>query len=134
MSQDSNLPVEGRPVTPIAIWKTKSFWFGWVPAALTLLDTTFQLIDTPAAVPVANSVSMVLSPFVDVSGEDITLFMKGLAPLYAFVIGYQRRGVNQPYTMNPAKESQVVAVVKEGTQAFQQGQAMGKVLKGVIRR
>ena len=123
-------PAEIKTIQPIAFWKTRSFWFGWFPAALTGLDTVMQIVDTPAAVPVANSVALVLNALgSDVNGEDIATFMKGLAPLYALIVAWQRRGVNQPYVTGTAKGQDLITVIREGTGAFKQGQAIGKVFK-----
>lgn len=119
-----------KTITPIAFWKTRSFWFGWFPAALTGLDTLMQIADTPAAVPVANSMAMILNVFgVDQTGEEIALFMKGLAPLYALIVAWQRRGVNQPYSAGTAKEKELITVIHEGQAAFKQGKVLGGLLK-----
>ena len=118
-------------VAPITFWKTRSFWFGWFPALLTLLDSAFQLIDTPAAVPVANALAMILSLFgADISGDDISLFMKTIAPLYTLIVAQQRAGVSRPYTADPAKEREVLRTIENGKSAFEAGKAIGKELKG----
>ena len=119
-----------KTITPIAFWKTRSFWFGWFPAALTGLDTLMQIADTPAAVPVANSIALVQNVFgVDQTGEEIALFMKGVAPLYALIVAWQRRGVNQPYVAGTAKEQELITVIHEGQAAFKQGKVLGGLLK-----
>lgn len=119
-----------KVVTPIAFWKTRSFWLGWFPATLTLLDSAFQLIDTPAAVPVANAVAMTLSVFgFDMTGDDIAVFMKTIAPVYALIVAQQRGGLSRPYTASPTKERQVVELVNDGKAAFEAGKLIGTGLK-----
>lgn len=121
-------------IAPITFWKTRSFWFGWFPALLTLLDSAFQLIDTAAAVPVANALAMILSLFgADISGEDIAVFMKTIAPLYALIVAQQRGGLSRPYTMDPTKEQQVAKAVEDGKSAFEAGKQIGAAIKKASR-
>lgn len=117
-------------IAPIAFWKTKSFWLGWLPATLTGLDTIMQTIDTPAAVPVANAIAAPLNLIgIDISGNDIATFMKAISPLYALIVAHQRRGVNRPYTANPTTEKSVVEAVVDGKSAFEAGKAIGQQIK-----
>lgn len=118
-----------KVIKPIAFWKTRSFWFGWFPATLTGLDTIMQVVDTPAAVPVANAIAAPLALLgVDVTGQDIAAFMKAISPLYALIVAHQRRGINQPYTANPAKEQAVIQAIEDGKSILERGIAMGKAI------
>ena len=119
-----------KVIKPIAFWKTRSFWFGWFPATLTGLDTLMQVVDTPAAVPVANAIAAPLAIVgFDVNGQDIATFMKAISPLYALIVAHQRRGINQPYTADPSKEKAVVQAIEDGKSILEKGIAIGKALK-----
>lgn len=139
MAQDPNVPAD-NVITPIAFWKTRSFWLGWFPAILTLLDQLMQLAGTEAAVPVANSLAAILSIFgSDISGIDIANFMLTVAPVYALIVAHQRRGFNRPYEVREKPETDKIAVVvgsvsKEGAAAYQQGRAIGDAIKGITRK
>lgn len=123
-----------KTITPIAFWKTRSFWLGWFPAALTLLDSALQLIDTPAAVPVANALAMILSAFgADMTGDDIAVFMKTIAPVYALIVAQQRGGLTRPYTASPSKEREIIRVIEDGKSAFEAGNVLGSNGRSVDR-
>lgn len=119
-----------KVIKPIAFWKTRSFWFGWFPAALTLLDTAMQVVDTPAAVPVANAIAAPLALIgLDVTGESVAGFMKAISPLYALIVAQQRSGITRPYTASAAKEQTIAEVVSDGKSAFEAGKRIGAALK-----
>ena len=136
MTQQPDVPVYDTPnvppkvVRPIAFWKTRSWWLGVFPALLTLLDGLMQQLDSPAAIPVANSIAMLLNAFgVDVTGQDIVDYMRAMAPLYALIVMHQRRGINRPYVTSTAKEANAVVVVKKGAEAYRQGQEIVEILR-----
>ena len=119
-----------KVIAPIAFWKTRSFWFGWFPAALTLVDTAMQAVDTPAAVPVANAIAAPLALIgLDVTGESVAGFMKAISPLYALIVAQQRSGITRPYTASAAKEKAIVEIVQDGKVAFEAGKKIGAALK-----
>lgn len=119
-----------KVIAPIAFWKTRSFWFGWFPAALTLVDTAMQAVDTPAAVPVANAIAAPLALIgLDVTGESVAGFMKAISPLYALIVAQQRSGITRPYTASAAKEKAIVEIVQDGKAAFEAGKKIGAALK-----
>lgn len=95
---------------PIFFAWTRSFWLGIFPALLTALDLLVVLnADASTAGPVAAGMSAALTLLSAAPGmgwlattpEQITAFMQALAPIYAIVVGYQRRGAARPYTIDP---------------------------------
>lgn len=117
-------------IAPIFIAKTRSFWLGIVPAVLTLIDVAFQALTAEGSEPVANAMAMILSAVgFDVTGDQIAGFMRALAPLYALIVAQQRAGVSRPYTVDPAKEREVIRTIEDGKSAFKAGKAFGERLK-----
>ncbi|MGW7506104.1 hypothetical protein ACWGIR_32350, partial [Streptomyces albidoflavus] len=48
----------------------------------------------------------------------------------------QRSGMTRPYTIDPAKERQIIEVVQDGKSAFEAGKAFGAAIKqrpGIIQ-
>lgn len=95
---------------PIFFAWTRSFWLGIFPALLTAIDLLLVLMaDNATAGPVAAVLSILLTVPAAVPGlgwlaatpEQIGAFMQALAPLYAIIVGYQRRGAARPYTIDP---------------------------------
>lgn len=73
---------------------------------------------------------MILSVFgADVTGDDIALFMKTIAPVYALIVAHQRSGLTRPYTASLSKEQEIVRVIEDGNTAFEVGKAFGDRLK-----
>lgn len=120
-----------KTILSVFVGKTKSFWFGFIPAFLVFVDFMFQQLDSPQAVPFANSIALVMQVFgFDGTGEDINAWLRGIAPIYvAITIMWQRRGINQPYTMTPGKVEKVTAIITDGRAAYDKGQALGKMFK-----
>lgn len=128
---DELKPVEEKTILSIFVGKTKSFWLGFVPAFLVFVDFVFQQLDTPQAVPFANSIALLLQVFgFEGTGEDINTWLRGIAPIYvAVMIMWQRRGLNQPYQMAPGKVKEVTAIIQDGRAAFDKGISLGKSLR-----
>lgn len=128
---DELKPVVEKTILSIFVGKTKSFWLGFVPAFLVFVDFVFQQLDTPQAVPFANSIALLLQVFgFEGTGEDINTWLRGIAPIYvAVTIMWQRRGINRPYEMTPGKVKEVTAIVQDGRAAFDKGYVLGKALK-----
>lgn len=96
---------------PIFFAWTRSFWLGIFPALLTAIDLLIVLMaDASTAGPVAAALSIVLSvpaalpgfAWVAATPEQIGAFMQALAPIYALIVGHQRRGAARPYTLDPS--------------------------------
>ena len=79
-----------KTIVPIFIAKTRSFWLGIVPAALTLIDVMFQVFTAEGNEPVAAAIAAILAPITGWTPDQIASFMKGMAPLYVFIIAQQR--------------------------------------------
>lgn len=125
----------GRELSPIAIWKTRSFWFGIFPGILTVLDTIFLMVSDGSFGPIAGALASIANLFGgNVTAESINAAMLTIAPLYAFVVAHQRRGVNQPYTTSTIKENEVVAIVKQGQSAWNAGTQIGNQIKSHLRK
>lgn len=98
-------------VTPIWIVRTRSFWLAAFPAVLTALDSLFQLFGTEAAGPVGALIAQILQVFgFGVTGDDVTAFMRWVAPLYTMIAIQQRAGLSRPYVATRASENTTVAV------------------------
>ncbi len=123
-----------KTIAPIFIAKTRSFWLGIVPASLTLIDVAFQALSAEGGEPVANALALILNAVgADVTGSQIVGVMRALAPLYALIVAQQRAGLARPYTVDPAKEREVLRTIEDGKSAFEAGKAFGERLKGVGR-
>jgi hypothetical protein len=101
---------------PIFFAWTRSFWLGWAPALLTLVDVLVQLLSDPnAETPVAAAVAALLGlgvalwnalPLLPDIGWQPTAAhvlqgMKAFAPVYAIIVAQQRGGAARPYTADP---------------------------------
>jgi len=96
---------EIKSIAPIFIARTRSFWLGIVPAALTLFDVLMQSLTADGSEPIAASLAAFLSLFgLTWTGEEISGFMRGLAPLYALIVAQQRAGLARPYVMTRKAE------------------------------
>lgn len=122
-----------KTIVPIFIAKTRSFWLGIVPAALTLIDVMFQVFTTEGNEPVAAAIAAILGPVTSWTPDQIASFMKGMAPLYAFIIAQQRGGLSRPYTIDLTKEMRVIEAVEDGKSAFEAGKRIGEAIKGQMR-
>lgn len=80
---------------PIAFWKTRSFWFGWFPALLTIMETVFTAFAAGQGGPISAAIAAV-TPW----GEDqVYGFLAVMAPVYALVVAHQRSGAARPYVV-----------------------------------
>lgn len=121
-----------KTIVPIFIGKTKSFWLGGVPAALSLLEFAIYQMQGDQAGPVAAALALILGPLFGWTADDITRWVQGIAPLYTFIVMWQRSGtagIPRPYTLNPAKEGQIIEVVEDGKSAFEAGKKIGEAIK-----
>lgn len=98
-------------VTPIWFARTRSFWLGIVPILMAVLDLIVQVTTTEAAGPVGASIaSLLMAMGFDVTGDDVSGFLKGLGLFAGLVIAQQRSGLSRPYVATRAAEAQTVAV------------------------
>lgn len=118
-----------KTVAPIFIAKTRSFWLGIVPAALTLIDVIAGAASDGSAEPIAGALAAIIGPFTGLSAEDIHRFMLAVAPLCALIVAHQRGGLSRPYTASPAKEQAVLRAIEDGRSAFDVGKSLGERLK-----
>ncbi len=120
-----------KTIVPVWLLNTKSWWLGAFPGILAFIDYVFQNIDGEQAVPFANALAILFSAIgLDLTGPEITDFIRGIAPLYLpAMIMWQRRGINQPYVATPGKADTIAQVVLDGKSAFEAGKAVGKALK-----
>jgi len=126
-----------KTIVPIWIAKTRSFWLGIVPTALTTVDLAFTHLTGEGSEPVANAVAAIAQQVgQDWTGEQIATFMRTLYPLYLIVFAQQRGtfsgAIPRPYTLNPAKEGQIAQVVEDGKSAYDAGVKIGGQLKAKL--
>lgn len=123
-----------KTIVPIWVAKTRSFWLGIVPTALTTIDLAFKHLTGEGSEPVANAVAAVAQQVgLEWTGEQIATFMRTLYPLYLIVFAQQRGTFNgaipRPYTLNPKKEGQILEVVENGKAAFKAGKKIGEAIR-----
>ena len=118
-----------KTIVPIFIGKTRSFWLGIFPALLTGVDIAFEVFTTGGNEPVAGAISAILNPMTGWTADEISGFMRTLAPLYALIVAQQRAGVTRPYTLDPSKEKTIAKVVEDGCSAFDAGKKIGAALR-----
>lgn len=118
-----------KTIAPIFIAKTRSFWFGIVPAVLTMIDVILRAFTEGGQEPVAAAISTVLGQIFGWTPDQIHNAMVALAPLYALIIAQQRAGLARPYTMDLSKEAYVVQAVEDGKSAFDAGVKIGEAIK-----
>ena len=83
---------------PIFILWTRSFWLGVFPALLVALDVAAQAVSDPTVGP---PVAGVIARVFGFDPDQVEGTMRGLAPLFALIVAYQRSGMARPYTANP---------------------------------
>lgn len=118
-----------RTIAPIFIARTRSFWLGIVPAALTLIDVVAGSVADGTSGPIAGAVAALAGPLTGITAEQVHAFMLAVAPLCALIVAHQRSGLSRPYTSSPAKEKAITQAVVDGKAAFDAGKAIGKALK-----
>lgn len=118
-----------KTIAPILITKTRSFWLGIVPAALTLIDVLVGSVSDGTSEPIAGAIAAIFGPLTGWTAAEVHAFMLAVAPVFALVVAHQRGGLSRPYTANPAKEAAIVQAVQDGKSAFEAGKAIGKALK-----
>ena len=118
-----------KTVAPIFIAKTRSFWLGIVPAALTLIDVIAGAASDGSAEPIAGALAAIIGPLTGITAESIHSFMLAVAPLCALIVAHQRSGLSRPYTASPAKEQAVLRAIEDGRSAFDAGRSIGERLK-----
>lgn len=98
-------------VTPIWIVRTRSFWLGIVPLLVATVDMLVQLTSTEAAGPVGAAIAGVIRVMgFDVTGDDVTGFLKSAALIGGLILAQQRAGLSRPYVATRAAENATVAV------------------------
>lgn len=103
-----------KVITPVWFLRTRSFWLGIFPAIVTMIDLMLEIFASEAAGPVGAAIATLLQVFgFEVTGDDVSTFMRGLAPVYALIIAHQRRGLNRPYVATAAKEAATSIVVSQ---------------------
>lgn len=123
-----------KTIVPIFIGKTRSFWLGIVPTALTTADLVFAHLTGEGSEPVANAIAAAVQQLgLDWTGEQIAAFMRTLYPVYLLIFAQQRGtfsgAVPRPYTIDPAREKQIARVVEDGKSAFDAGRKIGEALR-----
>lgn len=88
---------------PIAFWKTRSFWFGWLPAAMTIMETVFHAFAEGQGGPIAAAIAA-LTPW---SSDEVYGFLVVVAPLYALIVAHQRSGAARPYVISEKKDAPI---------------------------
>ncbi|MDT1061919.1 hypothetical protein RM190_08630 [Paracoccus sp. CPCC 101403] len=122
-----------KTIVPIWIAKTRSFWLGIVPTALTTVDLAFTHLTGEGSEPVANAVAAIAQQVgLDWTGEQIASFMRTLYPLYLIIFAQQRGtfsgAIPRPYTLDPKKEGQIIEMVENGKSAFDAGKKIGEAI------
>ncbi|RJE81261.1 hypothetical protein [Paracoccus sp. JM45] len=92
-----------KTITPILITKTRSFWFGIVPASLTLVDVIAGSISDGTSEPIAGAIAVITGPAFGINADDVHRFMLAIAPICALIVAHQRKGTSRPYTINVLK-------------------------------
>nr|WP_111300390.1 hypothetical protein [Paracoccus saliphilus] len=87
-----------KTVAPILITRTRSFWFGILPAVLTGIDVLARSVTDGTSEPIAGAIALVLSPITGLTAEDVHSFMVAIAPIFALIVAQQRGGLSRPYT------------------------------------
>lgn len=128
-----------KTIVPIFFAKTRSFWLAIVPAALTMIDTLFQMLTSDQAGPVADALALILSVFgADWTGDQIAAAMRGVAPIYLLIFAQQRGAfsgaIPRPYTLDPEKEKAIARTVENGKDVFDAGYRMGAQIKDALRK
>lgn len=123
-----------KTIAPIVFWKTKSFWAGIMPTALTTVDLVFNRLGGEGSEPIANALAAVLNIVgLDWTGEQIASFMRTLYPLYLLIFAQQRGTfsgkIPRPYTADATKEATVEMAIQNGKSAFEMGKTIGKSLR-----
>jgi hypothetical protein len=93
-----------RTISPILITKTRGFWFGIVPAGLTLVDVIARTASDGSAEPIAGEIAAILDPIFGISAESIHSFMLAVAPLCALIVPHQPRGLARPCTISAGRK------------------------------
>lgn len=102
--------MEVKSLPPVFFARTRSFWLGILPLALTLLDSLFAVGSSGAGGPVADLIAAVFGW----EPETVRGWLLLISPVWGMIIAQQRSGITQPYAMTPAGEQQPQAIlVKE---------------------
>ncbi|AYF01252.1 hypothetical protein PY32053_01625 [Paracoccus yeei] len=118
-----------KTIVPIFILKTRSFWLGIFPILLTLGDMLFSGLSDADGGPLVGLIAMLTGYAV----PEVQAFLLKLTPIWGLIIAQQRGGfgggIPRPYTLDPAKEKQILEVVEDGKSAFEAGKAFGAAIK-----
>lgn len=119
-----------KVVAPIFIAKTRSFWLGILPSALTLIDVVAGSVSSGSSEPIASGIAAITKPLLGITADQVHAFMLAVAPVCALIVAHQRGGVTRPYTISPSKERQVLEAIQDGKRAFEAGKTFGAKLMG----
>lgn len=108
---------EIKTLTSIAWWKTRSFWLGLFPGAVSALDLAFLYLAGENSGPIAAALAELFRLFgSDLTGGQITDFMQKMYPLYMAIFAQQRGlfsgKIARPYAMSAKKEDVVGTILK----------------------
>lgn len=123
-----------KTIAPIFILKTRSFWLGIFPLLLTALDTLFTSLSAGGD---GGPLVQMLAHLLGYDPSEIRGFLLAVTPLWGLIIAQQRGGfggaIPRPYTMDPAKEKQIIEAVENGKAAFDAGLKAGEALKARLQ-
>lgn len=126
--------MEVKALLPIFIGKTKSFWFAAVPALLTLIDIMVNYANGDSTnAPLAAAIAWLLGTVFPVTPEQVFAFLTKIAPIYAFIGLYLRRGITQPYAATPSGEIAKPAAVLVKNVAGSKVQTMTEIVAKKIK-
>lgn len=95
------LKMEVKQLLPIFIGYTRSFWFGILPALLTLVDVLMKSVTDDSLTPVASSIATIIGWVFGWTADEIFGFMAVISPIYALIVAQQRSGITRPYVASP---------------------------------
>lgn len=123
-----------KTISPIFILKARSFWFGILPLLLTGIDS---LLSGVAAGGDGGPFVHLMAQVLGYDPAEIRSFLLAITPVWGLILAQQRGGVGggipRPYTMDPAKERQIIEAVENGKSAFEAGKRIGQAGKALTR-
>ena len=123
-----------KTIAPIFILKTQSFWLGIFSLLMTAIDTMFASLTAGGA---GGPLAQMLAQLLGYDPAEIRGLLLAVTPLWGLIIAQQRGGfggaIPRPYTMDPAKEKQILEAVENGKSALEARQKVGQALKARLR-
>ncbi|MFC3169199.1 hypothetical protein [Paracoccus fontiphilus] len=121
-----------KTIAPIFILKTRSFWLGILPLLLTGIDS---LLSGVAAGGDGGPLVHLVAQILGYDPAAIRSFLLAITPVWGLILAQQRGGfaggIPRPYTMNPAKERQIIEAIENGKTAFEAGKKIGKAVNAI---